>query len=85
MQLLQIARPLLLLLQTLISKILQPYLQQNYLYYTYKEIKEGISNIEDKSDTTTDLEDDTKDDAKDEFDLDNKDSIQDAQDMNMRG
>jgi hypothetical protein len=57
------------------------------LYYTHKEIEEGIPDMEeDESDITnsgdnSEAQFDSKDDK--EFDL--KDDIQDEQDMNMRG
>jgi len=58
------------------------------LYYTHKEVTEGISNIEeDENDVTTDLGDDTKArfDSDDDEEFDPEYDIQDVQDMNMRG
>jgi hypothetical protein len=57
------------------------------LYYTHKEIEEGISdNEEDESDIATDSEDDTETqfDLGDDEDFNPKCDAQDVQDMDMR-
>ena len=57
------------------------------LYYTHKEIIDGISNIEeDENDVATDSGDDTEArfDSDDDEEFDPEYDIQDVQDMNMR-
>jgi hypothetical protein len=60
---------------------------QKDLYYTQKEIKEGIPNVEDKSDTANS---EAKDDIKTQFNSNNNEefdpeyNVQDVQDMNIR-
>ena len=58
------------------------------LYYTHKEIEEGISDREDdENDITTDSGDDTEArfDSDDDKEFDPEYDIQDVQDMNIRG
>jgi hypothetical protein len=61
---------------------------QKDLYYTQKEIKERIPDVEDKSDTT---DSEAEDDIEAQFDSDNDKefdpeyNVQDVQDMNIRG
>jgi hypothetical protein len=56
----------------------------NDLYYTYKEIEEGISDMEEDESDAPNSEDDAEGEFNDDEDFDSKYSIEDAKDMNIR-